>query len=576
MTDRRPARAPAPADAKTPAQALASVIPDDLVAVDGNDTNDVADADAGGLVRSSGIVAIGTLTSRITGLVRWAFTLAVLGATAVGDAYGLANTTPNMIYDLLLGGILSATLVPVLVTNRDRGDRHGTDAVATLAVIALVVITVAAFVLAPVIIGLYSGFGDAEPSATAETELATNLLRLFAPQILFYGLTTLGTSILNAHRRFAAAAFAPVLNNVVMLGVLLITYLAIEDQLTVQDVLDDRGLLLLLGLGTTAGVVAMAVVLWPAMRLAGIRLHAVFDWRDPSVRKVARLSGWTLGYAVVNQAALFIILALAVASEEGAVAAWSIAYIFFQLPYGVFTVSIMTAFTPELAMLHERDDQARFRERFLTGLRLIMVVVLPATVGFVLLARPMVEVLLERGYFDAAATDLTAPTIAGLGWGIIGFSIYLYALRAFYSMKDTRTPVLINVVENAINLVLAFVLVSDLLTPGGFGVEGLAWAWSGAYTVAAVVAVVVVRRRLATFGPALPATVSTIIRMTIGAAVMAAVVWGIARLLDGPSVPAVVLAGAGAIAGLGVYGVTLVVLRVPEVRDIARIVLRRA
>jgi putative peptidoglycan lipid II flippase len=532
---------------------------------------------SGGLIRSSGIVAIGTLASRITGLVRTILTFAVIGVTAVGDGYTLANNTPNMIYDLLLGGILTATLVPVLVSNRDRDDDHGTNAVLTLATVALVVISVATFVLAPLIIDLYTSFGGTgsyQPTPE-NTELATNLLRLFAPQILFYGLTTLGSSVLNAHERFAAAAFAPVLNNVVMVVVLLVTYRMIDEQLTVQDVLDDRALLLLLGLGTTAGVAAMILVLVPAVRLAHIRIRAVFDWRDPSVREVAGLSGWTLGYAAVNQVALFIILSLAYGAEEGATTAWGIAYIFFQLPYGVFTVSIMTAFTPELAKLHEQRDRGRFTERFLFGLRLIMVVVLPATVGFVLLARPLVQVLLERGFFDEAGTAITAPTVAGLGWGIVGFSLYLYALRAFYTMKDTRTPFLINVVENVINIVLAFVFVSDLLTPGGFGVEGLAWAWAAAYSIAAVVALAVLHRRVGTFGPTASAAVSTIGRMAAAAAAMAAVIWGLLRVLDDPGASPWLLAGAGAVVGLGVYGGLLIALRVPEIREIPRVLLRR-
>jgi putative peptidoglycan lipid II flippase len=242
----------------------------------------------------------------------------------------------------------------------------------------------------------------------------------------------------------------------------------------------------------------------------------------------------------------------------------------------VFTVSIMTAFTPELATLDGQGERARFTERFLFGLRLIMVVVLPATVGFVLLARPLVEVLLERGYFDATATAITAPTVAGLGWGIVGFSVYLYALRAFYAMKDTRTPFLINVVENVINVVLALVLVSDLLTPGGFGVEGLAWSWAGAYTIAAVLALVVLHRRLGTFGPAAGAAVATVARMAVAAVAMAAVVVAVLRVLDEPGASPWLLAGAGAGAGLATYAAVLIALRVPEIRDLLKVVARRA
>lgn len=534
------------------------------------------DGTGAGLVRSSGIVAVGTLASRVTGLLRTLLIGAVLGTAALGDGYGLANTTPNMIYDLLLGGILSATLVPVLVSNRERDDQAGTDAVLTVATVALLVITAVSLVLAPVIIGLYgtfSGVAGAEPSA-ADTQLATDLLRLFAPQILFYGLATLGSALLNANRRFAAAAFAPVLNNLAMIAVLIVAAGMVSGQLTAEEVLADPPLVLLLGLGTTAGIAAMAIVLWPAIRRAGIRTRIRFDWRNPSVRKVARLSGWTFGYVLVNQATMFLITSL-LYGLDGGVAVWGIAYQFFQLPYGVFTVSVMTAFVPELASLHERGEGGRFAERFLFGLRLIAVVVIPATVGFVLLARPAVEAVLQFKNFDEASVALTAPAIAAFGWGIIGFSVYLYVLRAFYAMKDTRTPFLVNLAENAINIVLAFLFVGDLLTPGGFGVEGLAWAWSAAYTAAAVIALVVLHRRLGTFGPTAAAAVSAIGRMAAAGLVMAAAMWGTVRVLDGSDPSPWLLAGLGTAVGLAAYAALTVILRVPEIRDLTRVVLRR-
>jgi len=365
-----------------------------------------------------------------------------------------------------------------------------------------------------------------------------------------------------------------VLNNVCMIAVLVVASRMVEGQLTAGEVLADPALVLVLGVGTTAGIVAMALVLWPAIVRAGIRVRARFDWGNPSVRKVARLSGWTIGYAVVNQATLLVITSLAY-GQDGAVAAWGIAYQFFQLPYGVFTVSVMTAFTPELAALDERGDRAAFADRFLFGFRLVAVVVVPATVGFVLLARPFVQVLLQYKNFDQAAVDLTAPTIAAFGWGIIGFSAYLYALRAFYAMKDTRTPFLVNALENGINLVLAFVLVTDVVTPGGFGVEGLAWAWSGAYAIAAVVALALLRRRLGSFGPAARPTVSAAVRLLVAGAVMAMAVWAVVQALDASDASPWILAGAGTAIGVVVYAGLAFALRVPELRQLPRFLLRR-
>ncbi|HVN52530.1 MAG TPA: lipid II flippase MurJ, partial [Acidimicrobiales bacterium] len=300
------------------------------------------ETDGAGLVRSSGVVAVGTALSRVTGLLRTIITAIVLGTVGVGAAYNLANSTPNMIYDLLLGGVLSATLVPVLVANREHRDEEGTDAVLTVATVFLVVISVAAVLVAPWIVHLYgliAHAGSTPPSAEQE-HLATLLLRLFAPQVLFYGLATLGTALLNANRRFAAAAFAPVVNNVLLIVVLLAAWWAMGHDTSVARVESDTTLLLLLGLGTTAGIAAMALVLWPAITRAHIPVRWRFHPRHPTIRQVAGLSGWTLGYVVANQITLFVIMSLAFGTPGGGgVSAWTYAYQFFQLPYGVFTVS---------------------------------------------------------------------------------------------------------------------------------------------------------------------------------------------------------------------------------------------
>jgi putative peptidoglycan lipid II flippase len=207
-----------------------------------------------------------------------------IGATALAEAYNLANNTPNLLYDLVLGGILSATLVPVVVAHTGRDDNRGIDALATVITVVLVAATVIGIALAPVIIHLYN-LSSSQSEASTQAAVAVPLLMLFAPQILFYGLTSLGTSLLNARRSFAVPAFAPVLNNIVVICLFLaLPHLATGNALTFDQVRHDTGLLLLLGLGTTAGLAAMTLVLWPAMRSAGIRLHWNFDLRDPAVR----------------------------------------------------------------------------------------------------------------------------------------------------------------------------------------------------------------------------------------------------------------------------------------------------
>lgn len=532
----------------------------------GNGVGAVTDSSTGQLVRSSGIVALGTGLSRVTGLARTFVTLYALGWVGVGNVYTLANTTPNLLYDLLLGGILTATLVPVLVDRVNKDDPEGTDAVVTVVTVGLVILTLVAVLAAPLIIHLYS-LATSDPRVIEQNELAIPLLRLFIPQILFYGLTALGAALLNAHKRFAAAAFAPVANNVVVIGVLLAVPRIAGGVPTIDQVRSDTGLLLLLGLGTTLGIVTMAAVLWPAIRRAGIRLHWRFDLQNPAVRTVVRLSGWTLGYVVTNQVAFFVVTALAWRAQNGAVTVYQTAYVFFQFPYGLFAVSVMTAFLPELSRLAERGDDAGFSNRFLLGLRLTVLIILPASIGLVLLARPALA-LLQHGGFDQRGVELTAHTMAGFAIGLLGFSTFLYAMRGFYAFKDTKTPFLLGLIQNAINVVLAFVLVDR------YQVEGLAWSFSVSYLIGAVVALGVLRRKVGAlrWGP----TAGAVVRILIACAVMSVAVWAAVTTIGSDE-------GAGALArtavGVTIGGVVylgaLLLLRVPDVDEFRRRVLAR-
>jgi putative peptidoglycan lipid II flippase len=512
------------------------------------------------LVRSSAVVGVGTGLSRLTGLLRVGALTYALGATALSDAYNLANTTPNIIYELLLGGVLSAALVPVFVEHQQKGDDEATDAVVTVAVMGLIALTVLAVLAAPLIVDLYTlRLSDAD--AAAQADVAVPLLRLFLPQILFYGLTTLGTALLNARRSFFAPAYAPILNNIVVITTLLAFARVADDDVTLGEVADDTGLLLLLGIGTTAGIVAMTLALWPAIRRAGVRLHVRPQWRHPAIRTVAGLSGWTIGYVVANQVALFVVLALANGEGSGAVSAYTYAFIFFQLPHGLFAVSIMTTFLPDLSGLAAEGDLAGFRERLGLGLRLLTMVVLPAAVGYIVLARPLVATLLERGAFGGGSAALTADVLAAFAVGLLGFSIYLLVLRAYYAFKDTRTPFLLNLVENGINIALAVALVGPL------GVQGLALAYAIAYSAGAVLALVSLGRRLG--GLDGRRTLDSVARMVVAAAVMAAAVWGLTQVVgDDSGGGAVTRTLLGVLVGAVVYFAVLFALRVPEVVEV--------
>jgi putative peptidoglycan lipid II flippase len=518
------------------------------------------------LLQSSAVVGIGTALSRVTGFLRVAAIAYALGVTTVAGVYSYANETPNIVYELLIGGILTATLVPQFVRHLQQDDRDATNAVVTVALVALVVVTVLGVLLAPLIVDIYT-LQVSGPSRAEQQELATKLLRLFMPQMLFYGFATLATALLQARRRFAAAAFAPILNNLVVISIFVSIPQLFDGPLTVRRVNDDTGLVLLLGLGTTAGVAAMALALVPALRGAGIRLRFLFAIRHAAVRTLVRLSGWTFGYVVANQIALWVVLVLANGVDGGAFAYLS-AYAFFQLPHGLFSVSVMTAVGPELAHAGARGDLVALRHRFARALRLVLTVVIPAAAVYVALARPLVVALLQRGAFSAGDAELVADTLVGFAVGLPFFSTYLFALRAFYALEDTRTPFLLNCLENAANIVLALWLFDEL------GIDGLAYAFSAAYAIAAVVTLGVLSRRIG--GLQGRGIGSTVVRVGAVAAVAGVAAWlasgeiGWSTAAEAIVSSIVGLAVAGAITAAGLW-----VARVDEFQEVLGLLARR-
>ncbi len=435
------------------------------------------------LLRASVSPALGTTLSRITGLGRVVALAWALGQGAVSDGYNLANTAPNLLYELVVGGVLSSTLVPLFVPRRGETQADADErasVVTSVGLIVLTVLTIVAVVAAPLFLHL---FPDSGGGAELRRQVAEPLLYLLVPQILFYGVGTIGTAILHARRRFAMAAFAPVATNVITI----LAVLAVP--LTAGDDFTNRPTLLLLGLGTTAGVASMAVLVAIGVRGSGASLRWMPRFRHPVLREILRLGSWTIGYVVANQVALVVVLRLASGLDAGAITAYQTAFIFFQLPHGLLAVSIMTSTTPELARAAQQGDRRMLSARFREGGSMLLTLMIPAAAGLALLGYSVVELVLERGLFDHEDTVRTGRTIITMALGLPGFSVYLYALRVFYAQRDTKTPFFLNVGENAANIVAAVALI-------GLGEAGLGLAFAIAYTVAAVVTVSVLHRRV--------------------------------------------------------------------------------
>ncbi len=518
------------------------------------------------LWRSNLTVACGTALSRATGLIRIIIFGAMIGQTALADAYDAANNAPNVVYELLLGGILAASLVPLFTRYIQDGDDDAVSAISSFAIVALAAITTLALIASPIIFHIFSLNPSSDIDATLFRSTGTNLTRLFMVQIFFYGSTAIASSILNSKRRFFAAAWTPVIANIVtILTLLAIPRVTSMKPPTVGEVAANNSLQLLLGLGSTSGIIAMTIFMAIALLRSGSRLKWNLDLTHPAVKNLIKLSGWAVGYVVANQVSLVVIKNLA-SPGSGNVDAYSKAYAFFSLPHGLLAVSIATTFVPELARAAANLDVAKFHERFISGIRLTALVTVPAALAMFVLARPLVAMLLQHGDFDASATKNTARALSGLAIGLAGFSVYLFVLRGFYANNDTRTPFWINLFENFLNIVFAILLVDQ------FDVLGLGLAFSLAYLISAFVALWMMQRKSPGFRAS--SLLISLIPILISACVMAICVrLGLARFRNHKSavgLDATTQVLSGLLIGVIIYGAMLYLLRVKEVQKLLR------
>jgi putative peptidoglycan lipid II flippase len=519
-------------------------------------------------------MSVGTALSRLTGFLRVAAMAYALGVTEsrLADAYNVANTTPNIVYELAVGGILASVLVPVFVSRMKLGRDEAWDtarAVLTFAVVVLSGVMVLGILGSSLIIRAYT-FRAHGPEVEAERALAAFFLKWFMPQIVFYGLGAgVATGLLNAHRKFAAPMFAPILNNLIVTATFFVFAAMPGSTGTIAITTAQK---YVLAIGTTAGVAAMSLVLWPfGLRRLGFRWRWRFDLRDPGLRRIVRLAGWVFVYVLANQLGYLVVLILA-AQRQGGYTAYTSAFIFFQLPYAIFVVSITTALLPSMSSRWVDRDVATFRMQLSQGIRGTAFIVVPAAFGYLALAVPIVRLLLQHGVMRAQSTELLAGVLQFFSLGLFSFCAFQLFLRAFYAMQDTRTPALINVAAVALNTAVNFIYYRYLR------VEGLALGHATAYTFAALVAAFVLRRRLDGLeGRRLAPVLGQI--LVAGAATGGAswlVSRGVAAGLGTASLgPQLLQVGGGLAAGLFTFLGVATAFRMPELRLIKQAVLAR-
>ena len=505
------------------------------------------------LARSTATMTALTFLSRITGMVRNVVVVAVLGVTFLGNTYQSANTVPNLLFELIAAGVLQAVLIPTLVDLAAKGEEdeaeHVARSVLGLAGAALAVLAVLGAVAAPFVMRLLVAGVDDPAVRDDQVRLGTILLWFFLPQVVLYASNMVATGVLNAKGHFAVPAFAPLLNNVVVItSYLLFAYL----RHGAEPSLDLSGAqIAVLGLGTTLGVVTFCMAPVIAAVRSGTSLRPRFDWRHPSVRRIARLGGWAAAFLASTNVLLGVVLVLA-NHVEGGVVAWSLGFTIFTLPHALVALPVLTTLFPTMSRYAASGDDAAYQRTVASGVRAIAYLVLPAGAAMLTLALPMAR-LLRFGEYHHGGVDAVAAATAAFGPGLVGYGTFLFLARALYARGDTRTPAVVNmavVAAGAVCMVAVFSLVH-----GSARVAALAGTHSAAYLLGALTLYLIVRARTRASG-GVPRTdvARSVSASVLGAAVAGSAMWVIAEALHGRSRVASLLELAVAgVAGLIAY-----------------------
>jgi putative peptidoglycan lipid II flippase len=526
------------------------------------------------LLRASSVMAAGTVVSRVLGFARSAVLVAALGTGLTLSTFTVANTVPNILYILLAGGVLNAVFVPQLVRAMREGEDHAqeyADKLLTLSGLVLAVVSVAATLLAPVLIAVYTGMSQHDP---ADTRIATLIAYWCLPQIFFYGAYTMLSQVLNARGSFGPMMWAPVVNNVVAIagGLLFIVAFTVDAQ---DPTSLGTGAITLLGASTTLGVVAQAAVLLPVLRRTGFRFRPRFDFRGSGLGRAGGLARWTLLFVLVNQLAYVVIVNLGYAADSTAkdvldygvgYGAYATAYLIFVLPHSVITVSVMTGLLPRMSREAADGDLVAVRRSLSEAWRLTGVGVVVAAAGLVALGPELTGVLYASSGADGARY-IGLLTVA-FALGLPAFSAQYVALRGFYAFEDTRTPFLLQVVIAAANVVLA--LAAYAVLPLRWRMVGVALAYSVTYVGGLALSTSVLRRR--TGGLDGRAVVRHYVRLVVAAlpagALGWAVSWAVGAWLGHGLAGSLVALAAGGLVLVTVYVALARALRVRELTEL--------
>jgi putative peptidoglycan lipid II flippase len=528
-----------------------------------------SDDELGGVAGHSAVMALGSLVSRVTGFLRTVIIAAALGSALVGNAYTTAQWFPGMVYELLLGGVLTSVLVPTLVRARrfdpDRGEAY-TQRLVTLAVLALGVTTVLAVACAPLLVWV---------SRTEAPGLVRAWSYLILPTIFFYGLAGVLMAVLNTRGHFAAPMWAPILNNLVVIGTFAL-YLLIYGAEQLNPAEMNAGRILLIGGGTLLGIVVQAAGLLPALRRVGFRMRWRFDFAALRLRELGRLGAWMFVYVGSNQVGVLVVLSLINdAGAEAGLLIFNQVFLLLMMAHGIVGVSIIMALMPRMSAASAEKRYGDLVSDVTAGARMAAVVLAPIAVAYVVLARPISTTLFQWGVFSASAAEATAPVLLMAGLALIPFSIGQLATFTFYALTDTKTPALVNVGTVVVRIAVQLGIFAAFAA--SFVAAGMMLGNAASYLFAALVMGTLLRRRLGSLGlRRIGISLGKVLLAAVGAALAGlAVVWllpGDGELSKLEALAQLVLGG---LVVVGAYLGLARLLRVDEVSDVLALVRRK-
>jgi putative peptidoglycan lipid II flippase len=517
------------------------------------------------LAKSAGVIGAATMTSRLLGLVRDQVLAFLFGAGNQMDAYNIAFRIPNLVRDLFAEGAMSAAFVPTFtrtLTNegRDQAWRLGNLVINAL-LLATGVIVIAGMVFATPITTLFASAYSAVPG---KLELTVSLTRIMFPFLLLVAVAAALMGMLNSLHRFFIPAISPAMFNV---GSILCT-------IGLAPVMPAMGLPVIAApaIGVLVGGFGQMAVQWPALRREGYRYRPALDFRDEGLRRVLVLMGpGVIGLAAV-QINLVVNSILATGEGTGAVSALSYAFRLMYLPIGIFGVSIATAVVPTLSRHAARNDTAGMRETVSNGLRLMLMLNVPATVGLIALSTPIVALIFEHGRFTPADTAATAAALACYAPGLVGYSAVKIAVPSFYSIRESRTPVLVSTATVLLNVALNLTLVRVM------GFKGLALGTAISAIFNAALLLWVLRSRLGGLDERRVAV--SFAKISLASLVMGMAAWGadvtMAARLPSHAIPVLALRVVGAVAvALVALDLTARLVRADDFNEARALVLAR-